>query len=271
MPTWRIERLSDAHDRSAFDCGKPPLDDFLKRFAGQYERRDFAAVYVAISPPGNAVLGYYSLSSGSVDLTALPEAVRKKLPRHPVPVIHLGRLAVDQSVRGQGLGRHLLVDALTGLRRIVGESGRLCRRGPRHRRRSTDLLPEVRLSTAPGRRASSLPFDERDSQVEPRARESGTEVDRLTGWETGAPLALPCRVAAKHLITLPSSIPMTSSTSFTNRLAHETSPYLGSTPTTRSTGIRGGRRRWPRAKATRSAHLPQHRLLGLPLVPRHGA
>lgn len=112
MPTWRIERLSDAHDRSAFDCGKPALDDFLKRLAGQYERRDFAAVYVATTPPSNAVLGYYSLSSGSVDLTALPEAVRKKLPRHPVPVIHLGRLAVDQNVRGQGLGRHLLTDAL---------------------------------------------------------------------------------------------------------------------------------------------------------------
>jgi len=117
MAPWRIERLSDAHDRTAFDCGKPPLDDFLKRLAGQYERRDFAAVYVATSPPANVVLGYYSLSSGSVDLTALPEAVRKKLPRHPVPVIHLGRLAVDQSVRGQGLGRHLLVDAL----RVCGE------------------------------------------------------------------------------------------------------------------------------------------------------
>ncbi len=112
MPAWRIERLNDAHERAAFDCGRPPLDDFLKRLAGQYERRDFAAVYAAIAPPSNTVLGYYSLSSGSIDLTALPEAVRKKLPRHPVPVVHLGRLAVDQSARGQGLGRYLLLDAL---------------------------------------------------------------------------------------------------------------------------------------------------------------
>ena len=86
MPTWRIERLSDAHDRSAFDCGKPALDDFLKRLAGQYERRDFAAVYVATTPPSNAVLGYYSLSSGSVDLTALPEAVRKSCRATPFPL-----------------------------------------------------------------------------------------------------------------------------------------------------------------------------------------
>ncbi len=112
MATWRIERLGDAHDRTAFGCGKPPLDDFLKRLAGQYERRDFAAVYVATSPPNPAVLGYYTLSSGLIGLEALPEAVRKKLPHHPVPVVHVGRLAVDQSARGQGLGRHLLLDAL---------------------------------------------------------------------------------------------------------------------------------------------------------------
>lgn len=112
MPPWRIERLGGAHDRTRFDCGKPPLDEFLKRLAGQYERRDFAAVYVAVSPPGNVVQGYYSLSSGAVDLQALPEAVRKKLPHHPVPVVHLGRLAVDRNARGQGLGRHLLVDSL---------------------------------------------------------------------------------------------------------------------------------------------------------------
>ncbi|HVS34898.1 MAG TPA: GNAT family N-acetyltransferase [Gemmataceae bacterium] len=112
MPAWRIERLNDAHDRAAFDCGQPSLDDFLKRLAGQYERRDFAALYVATVPPSSTVLGYYTLSGGAIDLAALPEAVRKKLPRHPVPVVHLGRLAVDRSARGQGLGRQLLLDAL---------------------------------------------------------------------------------------------------------------------------------------------------------------
>jgi GNAT superfamily N-acetyltransferase len=117
MTPWRIERLSDAHDRSAFTCGKPPLDDFLKRFAGQYERRDIAAVYVLVVPPDNRVRGYYSLSSGALGLDALPEAERKKPPRHPVPVVHLGRLAVDQGVRGQGFGRRLLLDAL----RVCGE------------------------------------------------------------------------------------------------------------------------------------------------------
>jgi ribosomal protein S18 acetylase RimI-like enzyme len=112
MTPWRIERLADAHDRSAFSCGQASLDDFLRRLAGQYERRSLAAVYVLVSPPEERVLGYYSLSASAIDLEALPEAERRKLPRHPVPVVHLGRLGVDRSVRGQGFGRRLLLDAL---------------------------------------------------------------------------------------------------------------------------------------------------------------
>jgi GNAT superfamily N-acetyltransferase len=109
---WRIERLSDAHDRSGFSCGQPLLDDFLKKLAGQYDRRDFARTFVAVQPPDATVQGYYTLSGGSLDLSVLPEAVRKKLPRHPVPVAHLGRLAVTQSAQGQKLGKLLLLDAL---------------------------------------------------------------------------------------------------------------------------------------------------------------
>ena len=109
---WVIERLTDAHDRSGFSCGKPPLDEFLKKFAGQYDRRDFARTYVAVSPPDPAVQGYYTLSGGSLDLSELPEAVRKKLPHHPVPVACLGRLAVTQAAQGQSLGKALLLDAL---------------------------------------------------------------------------------------------------------------------------------------------------------------
>ncbi len=109
---WTIERLTDVHDRSGFSCGKPPLDDFLKKFAGQYDRRDFARTYVAVVPPAPAVQGYYTLSAGALDLSVLPEAVRKKVPRHPVPIACLGRLAVTQTARGQKLGTMLLLDAL---------------------------------------------------------------------------------------------------------------------------------------------------------------
>src|SRR5205085_2264114 len=97
MIDWAVERLSAHHDRTGFACGRPALDDFLSRYATQYEKRDLARVYVAVEPPGVRVQGYYTLSGGSLSLDALPESQRKKLPRHPVPVAHLGRLAVDQS------------------------------------------------------------------------------------------------------------------------------------------------------------------------------
>lgn len=58
------------------------------------------------------MLGYYTLRSGIIELPHLPESKRKHLPQYPVPVVHLGRLAVDSSVRGRGLGAHLLIDAL---------------------------------------------------------------------------------------------------------------------------------------------------------------
>jgi GNAT superfamily N-acetyltransferase len=109
---WRIERLADVHDRSTFCCGQPSLDDFLTKLAGQYDRRDFARTYVAVRPPDLKVQGYYTLSGGALDLILLPEAVRKKLPRHQAPVACLGRLAVTQTAQGQKLGKLLLLDAL---------------------------------------------------------------------------------------------------------------------------------------------------------------
>jgi GNAT superfamily N-acetyltransferase len=118
---WRIERLTDTHDRSGFSCGHPSLDDFLNKLAGQYDRRDFARTYVAVLPPAAAVLGYYTLSGGALDLNALPEGVRKKLPRHPAPVALLGRLAVAEAAQGQGLGKVLLLDALRRCSRLSAE------------------------------------------------------------------------------------------------------------------------------------------------------
>ncbi len=112
MPTWTIEQLRGSHDRGAFTCGKATLDDFLQKYATQYQRRDLARTYVAFLPPDLKVRGYYTLSAGAVDLSVLPDEKRKKLPRHPVPVALLGRLAVDLTARGQRLGETLLLDAL---------------------------------------------------------------------------------------------------------------------------------------------------------------
>lgn len=109
---FTFERLA-GHDRSAFSCGSDELDAYLKRQAGQDQRRRVAACYVLVDEDGGRVAGYYTLSAGSVELEALPSEVSARLPRYPhVPVVLLGRLAVDGRYQGQGLGRRLLVDAL---------------------------------------------------------------------------------------------------------------------------------------------------------------
>jgi len=109
---WVIERLGQQHDRTVFACGNPVLDDWLKMRAGQYEKKDLARTYVAVRPSEGTVLGYYAISAHRVAFEALPEEQTKGLPRIDVPVILLGRLAVDSSVQRQGLGALLLIDAL---------------------------------------------------------------------------------------------------------------------------------------------------------------
>jgi GNAT superfamily N-acetyltransferase len=109
---WVIERLGRQHDRSAFDCGNAILDDWLKLRAGQYEKKDLARTYVAVRRSENAVVGYYALASHRVSYEALPSDQARGLPRIDVPVILLGRLAVQRDVQGQGLGALLLIDAL---------------------------------------------------------------------------------------------------------------------------------------------------------------
>jgi len=111
--------LSDRHDRSQFDCGEPSLNLYLQRYAGQHDRRGFGRTYVAVSEASVSVSGYYTISSGSVGFETVPE----NLPHHPVPIVLLGRLAVDRRSQGQGVGELLLVDALRRAQRAADELG----------------------------------------------------------------------------------------------------------------------------------------------------
>lgn len=112
MPQWTIRRLDKAHDRSAFDCGYPMLNEWLKDRAGQFDRRDLSLTFVATRSNQAVVQGYYAISTHRVIYDVLPATDAKGLPRLDVPVVLIGRLAVDQRVQGQGLGAMLLVDAL---------------------------------------------------------------------------------------------------------------------------------------------------------------
>ena len=112
MADWAIEPLGKHHERAAFSCGKPTLDDFLRARVSQYERRRLGKTFVAVPAGEKRVLGYYTLAAGAVAFEHLPSAASRKLPKHPVPVVLLARLAVDRSSQGKGLGEGLLLDAL---------------------------------------------------------------------------------------------------------------------------------------------------------------
>lgn len=109
---WRIEPLTRNHDRDAFDCGVAPLDDYLKKYARQNADLEYGRTFVLLKEAGARVYGYYTLSAGAVAREHLPPEELRRLPKYPAPVAHLGRLAVDQELQGQGLGGLLLADAL---------------------------------------------------------------------------------------------------------------------------------------------------------------
>jgi GNAT superfamily N-acetyltransferase len=103
------EHLTAAHDVSAFDSGVPALDDGLRKRAFANENPGASRTYVVCA--GGRVVGYYALATGGVAQAAAPGRVRRNMP-DPVPVMILGRLAVDRIWQGRNLGRSLLRDAV---------------------------------------------------------------------------------------------------------------------------------------------------------------
>ena len=107
-----ISRLGAAHVRTGFDCGVPALNEFLEKYARQNDARGLSRTYVATREHERRVLGYVTIRAGEVNCDDLPEHERRRMPRYPIPVLHLARLAVDREARGMGLGDGLLVFAL---------------------------------------------------------------------------------------------------------------------------------------------------------------
>jgi GNAT superfamily N-acetyltransferase len=109
VPPTGPEPLSSTHDLATFDCGKAPLNTFLLRFALLNQFNATARTYVVHRE--NRVVGYYSLAAAAVELVSAPPRVGKGLPRLPIPLTLLARLAVDLTEQGNGLGPALLKDA----------------------------------------------------------------------------------------------------------------------------------------------------------------
>jgi len=111
FPLSKVEVISESHDASRFDCGAhESLNDWLRRFALTNQNNESARTYVVHR--NGAVVGYYSISAGSVSIEEAPARIAKGLARHPIPIILLARLAVDKDEKGTGLGKALLKDAL---------------------------------------------------------------------------------------------------------------------------------------------------------------
>lgn len=103
------EHLTPEHDLATFDSGVPALDDWLRRRALANEGAGGSRTYVVCA--GRRVVGYYALATGGVAQATATGRVRRNMP-DPVPVMVLGRLAVDRAYRGRGIGVGLLRDAI---------------------------------------------------------------------------------------------------------------------------------------------------------------
>jgi predicted GNAT family N-acyltransferase len=108
---YYIEPLASRHDRAAFSCGIVALDTYIQKQASQDQERKLAATFVLTSDSGN-IAGFYSLSASNILAEDLPPDQAKRLPRFPLPVTLLGRMAMQEALHGQRLGEFLLMDAL---------------------------------------------------------------------------------------------------------------------------------------------------------------
>lgn len=123
-PNWKIESLTKSHIRDHFDCGNLELNLFIQAQARQQQSKKLGSTKVAISSENpTKVLGFYTLSAGSIQFEYLPPDIQKKLVQYPIPIARLGRLAVDLTTKGQGFGGFLLKDALLRCLQIATEMG----------------------------------------------------------------------------------------------------------------------------------------------------
>ncbi|MDZ7962731.1 MAG: GNAT family N-acetyltransferase [Aulosira sp. DedQUE10] len=110
---WNFVPIDKKYQREHFDCGYTVLNDYLKKYARQNHEKGIAKTFVAISQSQSLKIdGFYTVSPSLIEFASLPEPYQKGMPTYPIPVILIGKLVVDNSVRGQGLGGELLVDAL---------------------------------------------------------------------------------------------------------------------------------------------------------------
>ncbi len=109
---WSFYEVTNLNlNRSLFDCGISELNDYLQRYARQNHKKGIAKTWVMVNSNNEQVpVGYYSISMAELQRESLSDEEKKGFPRYPLPVIRIGKLAVDKQLQGQRLGELLLVD-----------------------------------------------------------------------------------------------------------------------------------------------------------------
>ena len=121
---WDFLSIDTKYQRDHFNCGNSELDNYLKKYARQNHESGIAKTFVAIDRSDlSKIDGFYTVSASDIEFDSLPESTRKKIPAYPIPVILIGKLAVDKSAQGKGLGGELLVNGLIRSAKIAQEIG----------------------------------------------------------------------------------------------------------------------------------------------------
>lgn len=121
---WTVVPFDKKLAREHFDCGTSSLNDYIRRYVSQDIGRGLTKAYAAVEGPDNVkVIGYYTVSSAQVACQEVPELWRKRAGVYPVPCSRIGRLAVDKSARGKGLGAYLLMHAYETIKQAGSHIG----------------------------------------------------------------------------------------------------------------------------------------------------
>lgn len=117
-----IRSLRTQDDRSTFRSGDIEIDRFFQRFAGQNQfKHHIGSTYVA--DDDGSIIGYATVSAAQIETSKLPAKIMKRLPRYPLPVLRLARLAVDESAQGRGIGLQLLRAVLSAAHTMADSVG----------------------------------------------------------------------------------------------------------------------------------------------------
>lgn len=122
--SWDFVPIQKKYNCTEFDCGNNELNQYLRKYAKQNDKRGIGKTYIAVKPStAKSIGGYYTISTSTIEFESLPQDTARKLPNYPIPAILIGRLAVDLNCQGEGLGEELLVNALNRIVQISEEVG----------------------------------------------------------------------------------------------------------------------------------------------------